>query len=128
MLPAQSCAQFAYISNGKFVYYDNGKFVCGKLIKINLDATDTQEVRSLVLKNRVVNSRAKPIGDPDLTLKGPGSTLNEVLLSGDPAVAEAAIKSGKITAIGRIGALTDLLGLMTKFPFWFPIITRPPMS
>jgi ABC-type branched-subunit amino acid transport system substrate-binding protein len=35
MLPAQSCAQFAYISGGKFVYYDNGKLVCGSLIKIN---------------------------------------------------------------------------------------------
>jgi alkyl sulfatase BDS1-like metallo-beta-lactamase superfamily hydrolase len=51
-----------------------------------------------------------------------------VLLSGDPAVADAAIKSGKITAEGNPAALTNLLVLMTKFPFWFPIITRPPMS
>jgi alkyl sulfatase BDS1-like metallo-beta-lactamase superfamily hydrolase len=100
----------------------------GKLIKINLNATDTQEMRSLVLKNRVVNSRNRLLDDPDLTLTGSGSTINEVLLSGDPKVADAAIKSGKITATGRTLALTDLLGLMTKFPFWFPIITRPPMS
>ncbi len=35
MLPAQSCAQFAYLSGGKFVYYQNGQLVCGKLFKIN---------------------------------------------------------------------------------------------
>ena len=38
MLPAQSCAQFAYIAGGKYVYYQNGKFVCGTLIKINPNA------------------------------------------------------------------------------------------
>ena len=100
----------------------------GKLIKINLNGTDTQEIRSLILKNRVINSRAKGLPDPDLTLTGPAGTLNQVLLSGDPKVADAAIKAGKITATGQIKALNDLLGLMTKFPFWFPIITRPPMS
>jgi alkyl sulfatase BDS1-like metallo-beta-lactamase superfamily hydrolase len=106
----------------------NSEQAAGKVIKINLNATDTQDKRSLVLKNRVVNSRAKLLADPDLTLMGPGPTINEVLLSGDPAAADAAIKSGKITATGQTKALTDLLGLMTKFPFWFPIITRPPLS
>jgi branched-chain amino acid transport system substrate-binding protein len=38
MLPATSCAQFAYLSGGKFVYYQNGQLVCGKLFKINPNA------------------------------------------------------------------------------------------
>jgi alkyl sulfatase BDS1-like metallo-beta-lactamase superfamily hydrolase len=109
----------------------NSEAAKDKVIKINLNGTDgktTTEVRSLVLKNRVINSRAMALADKDLTLTGLVGTLNEVLLSGDPAVADAAIKSGKITAEGNPAALTDLLVLMTEFPFWFPIITRPPMS
>ena len=94
----------------------------GKNIAINFVAEDTGEERSLTLKNGVVNSRPTPIADPDLTLKGPGAALNGVLLGGIPNLA---LGAGGITATGRVEALDDLLSMMTKFKYWFPIITRP---
>jgi alkyl sulfatase BDS1-like metallo-beta-lactamase superfamily hydrolase len=82
------------------------------------------EARSLVLKNSVVNSRATWVDKPDVTLWAKTTEdFNIVLLSGDVAVAEDALKTGKITADGNPQALLDLVALMRKFPFWFPIVT-----
>jgi alkyl sulfatase BDS1-like metallo-beta-lactamase superfamily hydrolase len=95
----------------------------GQVIKINFDVPGALEQRSLVLKNSVVNSRAKWDPNPDVTLKGSAPDINAVLLSGDPKVAKAALASGKITATGNADALLNLLGMTTKFDFWFPIVT-----
>lgn len=88
---------------------------------------EADDARSLVLKNNVVNSRATWVDKPDVTLWAKKTEdFNVVLLSGDVKVAEEALKDGKITAVGNAQALLDLIGLMRKFPFWFPIVT--PMS
>ncbi len=97
----------------------------GKVITVNVEVDGTGEKRSLFLKNSVVNSRATSADDPDVTLKGTGPALNALLLGGNPG---AALQSGAVTATGRVEALTELLGTMTKFHYWFPIVTRPPMS
>jgi alkyl sulfatase BDS1-like metallo-beta-lactamase superfamily hydrolase len=93
----------------------------GKAITINFDVEDTGEKRSLILKNSVVNSRARHSSNPDLTLRGPGAALNAVLFSDDP---RATLKTAGVAADGRIESLTELLGMTTKFKYWFPIITR----
>lgn len=95
----------------------------GKLIKINFEVPGATEKRSLVLKNRVVNSRATWVSAPDVTLTGATADLNAVLLSGDPETAKQMLASGKITATGNSQALLELLGMMTVFDFWFPIVT-----
>ena len=95
----------------------------GEVIKINFDVPGATEQRSLVLKNSVVNSRAKWDPNPDVTLKGSAPDINAALLSGDRKVAEAMLASGKIVAVGNANALLNLLDLMTKFNFWFPIVT-----
>ncbi|MGO9049775.1 MAG: alkyl sulfatase C-terminal domain-containing protein [Xanthobacteraceae bacterium] len=38
------------------------------------------------------------------------------------------LRAGVVKADGRAEALGELLGMMTKFHYWFPIVTRPPMS
>jgi hypothetical protein len=38
------------------------------------------------------------------------------------------MRSGGVSATGRTEALADLLGMVTKFPYWFPIVTRPAVS
>jgi alkyl sulfatase BDS1-like metallo-beta-lactamase superfamily hydrolase len=96
----------------------------GRKITINFEV-DGGERRSLTLNNRVVNSHAALAIDPDVTIKGSGAAINALLLGGNPM---AVIKSGKIATTGRTEALMELLGMMTKFKFWFPIITRPAMS
>jgi alkyl sulfatase BDS1-like metallo-beta-lactamase superfamily hydrolase len=58
-----------------------------------------------------------------VTLKGAAPDINAALLSGAPKVAEAMLSSGKITATGNADALLELLGLTSKFEFWFPIVT-----
>jgi alkyl sulfatase BDS1-like metallo-beta-lactamase superfamily hydrolase len=93
-----------------------------KVIRINFEVDGTGERRSLVLKNGVINSRAVFDADPDLTIKGGGAAINAVLMGGDPA---AAMKAGGVTSTGRQEALTELLGMMTEFKFWFPVVTRP---
>jgi hypothetical protein len=30
-----------------------------------------------------------------------------------------------VTAVGRVAALDELLGMSTKSKYWFPIVTRP---
>lgn len=94
----------------------------GKTIRINFELEGTDEKRSLILKNGVLNSRGTLVKDPDLTLKGAGAAINAVLMGGDPL---GAMKSGNVAATGRQEALTELLALMTEFKFWFPIVTRP---
>ncbi|MGO9631152.1 MAG: alkyl sulfatase C-terminal domain-containing protein [Xanthobacteraceae bacterium] len=60
-----------------------------------------------------------------MTVKGPGPALNALLLGGNPG---AVLRAGVVKADGRAEALGELLGMMTKFHYWFPIVTRPPMS
>ena len=93
-----------------------------KVIRINFEIDDASEKRSLVLQNGVVNSRAKPTPNPDLALRGSGAALNAVIMRGDPA---AVVKAGGVVATGRLEALTELVGMLTRFKFWFPIVTRP---
>ncbi len=38
-------------------------------------------------------------------------------------VAAEALKNGKVKADGKEQSLLDLMALMAKFPFWFPIVT-----
>lgn len=97
----------------------------GKTITINFEVEGTGERRSLTLKDSVVNGHARPSPSPGLTLKGPAPALNAVLMRGDPL---AAMRSGGVSATGRTEALADLLGMVTKFPYWFPIVTRPAVS
>jgi alkyl sulfatase BDS1-like metallo-beta-lactamase superfamily hydrolase len=96
-------------------------------IKINFEVVNEEgkvvEERSLVLKNGVLNSRDILLDIADVKLTATSEELNRVLLSGSVLVAEDALKKGKIKADGKAQALLDLIALMTKFPFWFPIVT-----
>jgi alkyl sulfatase BDS1-like metallo-beta-lactamase superfamily hydrolase len=94
----------------------------GSVIKINFEV-DGGEKRSLVLKNSVTNSREVLVDDPDVTLRGSAPDINAVLLSSDPKVAQALLDSGKLKAVGNVDALFNLLGMTSKFEFWFPIVT-----
>ncbi len=95
----------------------------GQVIKINFEVWGVSERRSLVLKNSVVNSRAKWVDDPDVTLNGAADDINAVLLSGDRKLGEAMLASGKIKATGNADAFLNLLGMTSTFEFWFPIVT-----
>jgi alkyl sulfatase BDS1-like metallo-beta-lactamase superfamily hydrolase len=95
----------------------------GAVININFEVPGSTEQRSLVLKNSVTNSRAKWVDDPDVKLTGAAADINAILLSSDPKVAQAMLSSGKITAKGNVDVLFNLLGMTSKFDFWFPIVT-----
>jgi hypothetical protein len=59
------------------------------VIPINFEVDDTDEQRSLVLKNGVINSRSVLDANPDLTIAGTGLAINAVLMGGDPAAGDA---------------------------------------
>lgn len=94
----------------------------GRTITIKLEVDGSTEKHSLTLRNSVVNASVSHPPNPDLTLKGTGPALNALLMGGDAAAVPA---SGAVTATGRTAVLTELLGLVAKFPYWFPIVTRP---
>ena len=70
----------------------------------------------------MVNYSTKALKSPDLTLRGTNAALVEVLMTGKLRDASG---SGPVKAEGRIGALEELLGLVSAPEFWFQIVTRP---
>jgi len=103
------------------IQLDDAK-TAGKALTINFEVEGTSQKHALVLKNRVLNSYAKPAASADLTIKGTREAIVLALMTGKP---DQAIAQGSIKAEGRAAALTELFNLTTPPEFWFPIITRP---
>ena len=103
------------------IQLDDAK-TAGKTLAINFEVEGTGQKYTLVLKNRVLNSSAKPVASPDLTVTGTKEAIVLALMSGKP---DQAIAQGLIKTRGREVALTELFNLTTPPQFWFPIITRP---
>lgn len=103
------------------IQLDDAK-TAGKALAINFEVDGTGQRYALVLKNRVLNSSAKPVASPDLTIKGTREAIVLALMSGKP---DQAIADGSIKTEGRASALAELFNLTTPPEFWFPIITRP---
>jgi len=103
------------------IQLDDAK-TAGKVLAINFEVEGTNQKYALVLKNRVLNSSAKPVASADLTIKGTREAIVLALMSGKP---DEAIAQGSIKTEGRAAALTELFNLTTPPQFWFPIVTRP---
>jgi len=102
----------------------DGERASGKEITINLQLSDTREGYVLKLKNGVLNYHRKLAEKPDATFTLTRANLNDIIL-GQSSAADL-IKEGKITSAGDGGKMTELVGLLDKFDFWFDIITPNP--
>lgn len=99
----------------------NGERAAGKEITINLKFTDVGEDYSLKLKNGVLNYHAKLAEKPDATFTLTRADLDSIIEG--KSKAPELIKEGKIKVDGNGEKMTELLGLLDKFDFWFDIIT-----
>jgi alkyl sulfatase BDS1-like metallo-beta-lactamase superfamily hydrolase len=102
----------------------NGPAAEGKTIDLNWVFTDTRETYLVSLENAVLNHTASvQAPDADATITLTRETLNSVVLG--QTTMDAAVSSGEIQIQGDGSKLTELLGLLDEFEFWFNIVTPP---
>ncbi|CAN5723854.1 alkyl sulfatase YjcS [soil metagenome] len=94
----------------------------GMAVTVNLDATDTGEQRGLVLRRQVLTAAPRPSLEPDASVIGDRADVCAFLLGDDP---EKLLTTGQVRIDGDTDAVLRLLSLRTRFPLFFPIVTRP---
>jgi alkyl sulfatase BDS1-like metallo-beta-lactamase superfamily hydrolase len=91
-------------------------------LRIELRFTDTQERYLLVAKHGVlIYFRDRNGAKPQTTVTLTRATLNEIL--DGTTTATDATASGNLKVIGRVEALSEFIGLLDTFDFWFNIVT-----
>lgn len=99
----------------------DGERAAGKEITINFKFTDPKVEYALKLKNGVLNYRTKLADKSDAAFTLTRADLNNIIL-GQSSAADL-IMDGKIVSKGNGKKMTELLGLLNKFNFWFDIVT-----
>ncbi|MHC4517500.1 MAG: alkyl/aryl-sulfatase [Planctomycetota bacterium] len=100
----------------------NGPKAKGKKIVLNVDFTDLKEQYVLTVENGVLNyAHGRQDDKADVTVTLSKATLNAIQLK--EATLEQKIESGDVKISGRKEALSEFLGLLDTFPFWFNIVT-----
>ena len=103
----------------------NPKKAEGKVSHVKLVMPDTKDSFLITLENSVINHiKSKEGQKVDVTLTLNRSELNSILLG--QAKLPGLIADGKAKLEGKQEALTDLLGSLEPFEFWFNIITTNP--
>jgi alkyl sulfatase BDS1-like metallo-beta-lactamase superfamily hydrolase len=100
----------------------NGPAASGKQISINFLFTDSDSRYLLTLANGVLN-HAQGKQDPDADVSVELSRRGFVGLSMAGVPVSSLVASNAIQVDGDVGALTELLGLLDNFEFWFNIVT-----
>ena len=99
----------------------NGPNAVGKKIALNMSFTDLNKTYGLVVENAVLNYSRKPLGKADARITLSKATLDSIQLK--EKTIEQAIAAGDLKIEGKKEALTEFLGLLDTFPFWFNIVT-----
>ena len=103
----------------------NPKKAGGKVANVKLVMPDTKQSFLLTLENSVINHIKSRDGQKvDVTLTLNRAELNNILLG--QAKLPGLIADGKAKVEGKQEALTDLLGSLEPFEFWFDIVTANP--
>ena len=99
----------------------NGPKAAGKKIALNVDFTDLKKQYALVVENGVLNYSTTPLASPDAKLTLAKTALDEIQLG--TATLDKQIDAGKVKIDGKRESVTEFLGLLDNFPFWFNIVT-----
>jgi len=100
----------------------NGPKAAGKKIVLNVDFIDLREQYVLTVENGVLNyAHGRRDENADATVRFKKETLNAIQLK--EATLDQMIESGDVKITGRKEALSEFLGLLDTFPFWFNIVT-----
>ena len=96
-------------------------------IKLNWIFSDTNEKYAMELQNAALSHiEGYQIQNADATVTLDRSTLDNIMLG--EQTFEDAISSGAVTVDGEASKLTDLLGMLDTFDFWFNIVRPVPLN
>lgn len=99
----------------------NGPRAAGKKITLNVDFTDLNQRYALTVENGVLNYAPQPAPDADANLKLTKATMNEIQMG--KLKLDDGIDQNKVTVEGNRASVSEFVGLLDSFPFWFNIVT-----
>ncbi|MFS8182491.1 alkyl/aryl-sulfatase [Pseudovibrio denitrificans] len=96
-------------------------------IKLNWVFPDTDQKYAMELQNAALSHiEGYQLDNADATVTMDRSTLDNIMLGMETF--EEAIQSGMISVDGEASKLTDLLGMLDTFDFWFNIVRPVPLD
>ncbi|KRB59513.1 hypothetical protein ASE04_26465 [Rhizobium sp. Root708] len=100
----------------------NGDRAAGKSIEINMELTDTKEKYVVGVENSAIHySKDKTAPSADVSISTTREALNDVMLG--TSTMEKQVVEGKAKLTGDPKKLSEFVGLLDNFEFWFPIVT-----
>jgi alkyl sulfatase BDS1-like metallo-beta-lactamase superfamily hydrolase len=100
----------------------NGDRASGKTININMELTDTNQKYVVGVQNAAIHySKDKSLPDADVTIVTTREALNDVVLG--ISTMEKQVVEGKAKLTGDPKKLSEFVGLLDNFEFWFNIVT-----
>ncbi|MFN6545918.1 alkyl/aryl-sulfatase [Mycolicibacterium nivoides] len=99
----------------------NGPKAAGKNIKLNVTFDDLKQDYTLFVENGVLNYAPGKIGDANASLTLSKETMNQIQMG--KLKLDDGINQKKVTVDGNRDSVTEFIGLMDTFPFWFNIVT-----
>ena len=100
----------------------NGERASGKKVNINIELTDTNQKYAVGVQNAAIHySKDKSLPDADVTIVTTREALNDVMLG--TSTMEKQVVDGKAKLTGDPKKLTEFVGLLDNFEFWFNIVT-----
>lgn len=100
----------------------NGDRAAGKTITINIELTDTKEKYAVGVENSAIHySKDKSDSNADVSIVTTRADLNDVMLG--ISTMEKQVIEGKAKLTGDPKKLSEFVGLLDTFEFWFNIVT-----
>lgn len=100
----------------------NGDRAAGKTIEINMELTDTNEKYVVGIENSAIHySKDKVAANADVSITTTREALNDVMLG--TSTLEKQLIEGKAKLTGDPKKLSEFVGLLDNFEFWFNIVT-----
>ncbi len=100
----------------------NGDRAAGKKITINMELTDTNQKYAVGVQNAAIHySKDKSAPNADVTIVTTREALNDVMLG--VSTMEKQVVEGKAKLSGDPKKLSEFVGLLDNFEFWFNIVT-----
>jgi alkyl sulfatase BDS1-like metallo-beta-lactamase superfamily hydrolase len=100
----------------------NGDRAAGKTIEINMELTDTKEKYVVGVENSAIHySKDKSAPSADVSIVTTREALNDVMLG--TSTMEKQVVEGKAKLTGDPKKLSEFVGLLDNFEFWFNIVT-----
>jgi alkyl sulfatase BDS1-like metallo-beta-lactamase superfamily hydrolase len=98
----------------------DGERASGVHLELTLRVTDRDEVHAVGIRNGALHhAPGRPAANAQATVALAHAALLALAMGTEPL--DALVASGEVQIEGDAGALTELLGLLDTFSFWFAI-------